>query len=188
MASSTINWVPAGGSNSLSQTVQYKRTIDSVWIDFSSLAAGIATVSITGLSNNTIYDFRIVDNCAVGGAVPSAVIRGIKFTCPTVTISPTYNAVTISFTGVGGDVSKYVVQLLSSDLTSVLGTFPVTDLTPGTFTNTFTGLAASTSYNIRVTEYAGTAFDYSNICAATLFTTAIAPVCGVPGSVVATMS
>ena len=188
MASSTITWVPAGGTNSLSQTVQYKLKLDSVWTTSSTVAAGVATATVSGLVANTLYDFRIVDNCAVGGAIPSASVTQILFICPEVTLTPTFEAVTVAFANLYADISKYVIQLFSADGSTLLGTIPITDITPSTFSNIFTGLAASTSYNIRVTIYAGSTFMYNHICPMTLFATGTAPICGVPGSVTAVMS
>ncbi len=188
MAQATITWTPAGGTNSLSQLVQYKQSSSSTWLTFSTLLPGAATETITGLNLNTIYDFMVVDNCAVGGLVASGIDEKIKFSCPTLTVTPTFNSVTVAFTGVGANITKYTLQLLDSTGNSVIATQDITNVTPTSFTNTFSSLSASTVYNVRLTMYAGSTFAYSNICSLTSFTTGATPVCLPPVAVSATMS
>lgn len=188
MAQSIINWSPAGGTNSLSQLVQYKLATSATWITFSTVASGIATETITGLLDNRIYDFRVVDNCAVGGPISGQPIQRIKFICPALTITPTYNSVSATFPNMYGDITKYVIQLLDSSGNNVLGTLETTDITPATYTKTFSSLSALTTYKIRITMYAGATFDYSTICTAQSFTTGTTPVCLPPVGIVAVMS
>lgn len=188
MAQSTITWNPAPGTNSLSQSVQYKLASSPTWLTFSTETPGIASKTITGLIANTIYDFKIVDNCAVGGAVSSATDTKILFSCPIVTITPTFNSVGFSFDNLYANIAKYVVQLLTADGNSVLGTISITNITPATFSDSFTGLTDNTTYKLRVTLYAGTDLQFNGLCSATSFTTGAAPICGVPGAVVAIMS
>jgi hypothetical protein len=188
MAQSIITWTAAGGTNSLSQLVQYKLSSSSTWVTFSTLAAGVGTETITGLVVNQIYDFRVVDNCAVGGPIPSQLTQKIKFNCPSITVTPTFNSVSASFPNMYGDITKYVVQLLDSTGNSVLNTSEITDISPSSFTKVFSSLTSSTTYNIRITMYAGTTFDYSNICTMQSFTTGTTPVCLPPVGISAVMS
>lgn len=184
---SVINWTPAGGSNSVNQTVQYKATTSATWISFGTVAAGIATATITGLVNNTKYDFQILDNCSVGGPTASIAAHGLQFACPTVTLTPTYNSVQFDFTLTGiGDITKIDVQLLTSDNTTVAGTQTITGPTNSAYTKTFTGLSASTTYYGRLIQYADTS--YTGNCASQSTTTAVTPACIAPTNVTATLS
>lgn len=186
---SVISWTPAGGSNSLNQTVQYKATDSSTWITFNTVSSSIATITITGLVNNTIYDFQVIDNCSVGGPVPSTVIHAIQFACVTLALTPTYNSVAAGFTLNGiVDITKVDVVLLANDNTTILATQIITSPANTSYTNTFTGLNNSTNYNVRLNFYAGSTFAYSNSCPSTAVTTSSAPVCAAPTNVTAVLS
>ena len=184
---SVISWTPAGGSNSVNQTVQYKATTSATWITFGNVASGVSTATITGLVNNTKYDFQVIDNCSVGGPTASTAAHGLQFACPTVTLTPTYNSVQFDFTLSGiGDISKIDVQLLATDNTTVLATQTITGPTNTAYTKIFTGLSASTTYNGRLIQYADTS--YTGNCASQSTTTAVTPACVAPTNVTAVLS
>lgn len=184
-ASATLNWTPAGGTNSLGQDVQYKVRTSSTWITFSSVGPYISSAVITGLVDNTLYDFRIVNDCAFGGPAPTNLTSNIKFVCPVVTITPTYNQISVSFTAQGASIDRYVIELLNGAGTAVLSTIDKPSPS-GTVSGTFTSLPAATAYKVRVTMYATA--DFSNQCLATAVSTTAAPTCGIPTGVTATMS
>ena len=187
MATAVLNWNAPGGSNSINQTVKYRLNGASSWTTFANVSASTATSTITGLSDNLIYEFQVINNCTVGGPSNSTSDFKIKIICPSVTTTPTYNSVAFSFAHVGGDISKYVVDLMNSDGTSILGT--KTFVSPsGTISDTFTGLTGSTAYQLRVTIYAGTSFSFSKVCTNTSFSTSVTPTCSAPTAVVATLS
>jgi hypothetical protein len=181
----TLNWTPGGGSNSINQSVQYRLKGDSVWITFSTVSPTINTETVTGLSDDEIYEFQIVDNCTVGGPVPSSTIEKIKITCPAVTYSSTYNTIGFSFPELGGDIVDYLLELWNSDVSAVIAS--QTKPTAATVSGSFTGLTASTTYNIRVIPRTAGA-TYSKDCGVTPVTTAAAPVCNPPTGVTATIS
>lgn len=145
MASISITWVPTT-TNSVSQDVQYKEHSSSTWITFATVAPTDSSALITGLSDNVIYDVRIVNNCTYGN-VPSTPQSVISLTCPVITYNTTDDSIDYSFTGTLTGVSSYEVQLLSvSDL--LLQTQSKAPAT--TVSGTFTGLLGNTTYKIKL--------------------------------------
>lgn len=177
-----LTWTPAGGANSTSQEVQYKASSSSVWITAASLGPTVNTYTIKNLDDNTIYDYRIVNICAVGGPSYAPIKQAIRFVCPVLTLTPSYNQVAYSFPHVQGSITKYVISLLNSS-DSIVATQEVTTMAT-TISGTFTGLTQSTTYKVRITMYADS---YSNQCPPQSVTTGAAPTCAPPTNVVATM-
>lgn len=184
----TLTWTPAGGSNSASQDVQYRIRGAGSWTTFQNVSASVNTLAVTGLTDNTIYEFRILNNCTVGGSTASNEDEDIKFTCPVLTITHTYNSITVQFTHLGAAVNAYDIQLLNSAGTSVLSTNAISSPS-GTISSTFSSLTAATSYNIRVIPKATGDTTYSKTdCALTSTTTDAAPTCDAPSGVSAAIS
>ena len=185
MAQAVLNWTPAGGTNSTGQKVEYKKYNDSTWIEAASVGASISTYTISSLLDNTIYDFRVINICQVGGPTPATMDQKIRFVCPTVTLTPTYNQIGYSFTHVGAGITKYVIELLDSAGVTIIATDTVA--TPGsTVSGNFTGLNSTTGYKVRLTMYASTLFNSS--CALQAVSTSAPPSCNPPTNVVATIS
>jgi hypothetical protein len=173
MAQSVINWTPGGGGNITSQEVQYRIKGTTNWTTaVTGLSASANTYTVTGLTENTIYEFRVVSNCSVGGPIPSSILTGIKWFCPTITVTPTHNTITYSFSSLGGSISGYTVQLLESNLTTVVQTLYTVS---GVFNSG--SIAPSTQYYVRLTLAAD---NLSNICTPVSVTTTAAPTCPVP--------
>lgn len=158
-----LTWTPA---TNISQDIQY-RTISgtTTWNLFSSLGPSANTETITGLLDNRIYEFRVVNNCSNGGVAYSNLDTDVKLTCPTVsyTMGSTLNF--YSFTHLGGDITKYEVLIYASDGTTLLST-NIHDAPSGTVNGSFTS-TASTTYKVEVRVYAGNApgiYTYSKVC------------------------
>lgn len=187
MARATLNWTAGGGGNSTGQRVDYKQNSSATWLQFGGLLSPSAnTVTVTGLLDNVIYDFRIVNLCSDGGPTNSPVDTKVLITCPSVTYTDLPTSIAYQFSHLGGDVTKYVVELLNAAGTAVLDT--KTHLAPsGTIASTFTGLTPSTNYGVRITVYAGTSFQFAKTCPVSNRTTAAPNPCNAPTNVVATM-
>jgi hypothetical protein len=181
-----LTWAPAGGVTSQNQDVQYKAASSTTWITYANVGATVSSASITGLIDNTIYDFRVVNNCTYSGPTPAMATQNAKITCPAVTIFPGYDHVDYSFVHLGADISKYVVDLLDASdavlLTNTITSFPIP------ISSSFSGLVPSTNYKLRITVYAGAAFAYNKQCEAQAFATSAPPTCDAPTVVVATLS
>jgi hypothetical protein len=175
----TLNWTVGAGATS--QNVQYKLASASTWTTFSTVTGTAVTETVTGLSDNLLYDFKIVTNCNGGTAGGSAVIQKINMICPTVTTTLESTSISYSFPEIGGSVSSYAVKLFNSAGTSELSSQTPTGTT--TLTGSFTALTASTSYKIRVVPTAGTITKTD--CAFTTATTSAPAVCNIPTAVTA---
>lgn len=176
MTSFDLSWTPAGGLNSTAQQVQYKAASSSTWLVAATLSATANFYTISGLADSTIYDFKVVNMCSYGGPTPGIPFQTINIVCPTVTVTPTYNSVSFSFTDLGGSVTEYRVDLLNSAGSSVLA-FKTVTASGGTVADNFTGLTFSTNYNLRITPKAGT---YTKQCPLIPFSTAALPSCSFP--------
>jgi hypothetical protein len=179
----TLTWTPAGGANSSSQDVQYRVSGTSNWTTFQNVGATVNTLAITGLSDNTKYDFQIVDNCVVGGPVASAPYTNIKFTCPTPGFTTTYNSIQYTFNALGGSVDSYVVNLLDTN-NNLVATQTITS-PPSVIVGSFTGLNALTTYWVQIIPLSGT---MSGNCAAVQTSTPNVPTCDPPSNITATLS
>jgi hypothetical protein len=181
-----LTWAPAGGVTSQSQDIQYKQASSSTWITYANVAANVSSASITGLTDDIIYDFRVVNNCQYAGPTPATPTQNIKITCPAVTIFPGYDKVDYSFIHLGADITRYVVDLLNaSDSVLLTNTF---DSFPTPVASSFTGLTPSTNYKLRITVYAGATFTFNRQCDAQNFATSAPPTCDAPTIVVASLS
>lgn len=181
MASASITWTPGGGANITSQSVDYRIQGASSWTTaVTGLAASTSTYNITGLADNTVYEFRVVSVCSIGGPIVSATMTNIKWICPTITVTPTHNTITYSFSSLGGSISAYTVELLSNDLATVIQTKSTVS---GVFDSV--SILPSTSYKVRLTLTAGM---YTNTCTAISTATTAAPTCPIPTITDATLS
>lgn len=184
MASFILNWTPAGGLNSTGQEVQGKVSTTSTWSTITTLSASASTYTVTGFMDNTIYDFRVVNLCSFGGPTTGTNFQTVKLTCPTVTVTPTYNSVGFNFWDLEASVTEYRVDLLNSGGTLVLAFKNIT-AAGGMISDSFVGLSSTTGYQLRVTVKAGT---FSKVCAVSSFTTDALPSCGVPSGLAVTVS
>lgn len=182
-----LTWNAPGGSNSLNQTIRYRKIGTSTWTNFATLGPTANTSTITGLDDLYIYEFQVVNNCTVGGPSQGISDFKIKILCPTVTFTNTFNSITYSFSHLGGDVSKYVIDLMDSSGSSIIAT-QVKTSPSGTITDLFAGLTGSTNYAVRITVYAGSTYTFTKVCPNTIVTTAATPTCDAPTAVVATIS
>jgi hypothetical protein len=179
MASFDLSWTPAGSLITVSQQVQYKESISSTWLVAATLSASANSYTAAGLADNTIYDFRIVTDCAFGGPTPGASFQIIDFVPPEVTITPTFELANFSFVHLGGSITGYEVRLFNDDVSELLDT--ITFPSPsGTIMGTFTGLDPSTDYFLQVVMIAS---PYSEEAPLDDFTTAGIPSCATPSNV-----
>lgn len=173
MASAVINWTPGGGGNVQSQQIQYRMAGTTSWTSaVTGLGPTVNTYTVTGLSDNTIYEFRVVSICSIGGPIYSSILTDIKWYCPVITLTPTHNTITYSFSNLGGSISGYTVELLNNaqdtviqTKTTISGVFDSGSITP------------LTTYYVRLTL---TASSYSHVCSDVSTATTAAPTCPIP--------
>jgi hypothetical protein len=177
MAQQALKWTPAGGVNSTGQQIEYRKKGTTSWIVFSSLPPTTSTATVTGLLDNTIYEFRVINMCAVGGNIPSGVFETIIFTCITVTATHTYDSITVNFSPLGADIVKYDVILVETNAIYTV------ENPSGNVSYTFSGLTPATPYSIKVILYTNS-FVKTN-CPVQVVNTDQLPECNAPSGVTA---
>lgn len=164
--SATVSWGAVNGATSYN--VQYRVVGASAWVG--PLSATSTSVSISGLTAATNYEFQVRANCANGSSAFSAsgtfTTQQVQQACgvPTglVTSNIAQSSATLNWAAVGGATS-YNVRLRIVGATSW-----ITTNTPNTTANA-TGLTAGANYEWQIQAVCGTAT--SAFTASALFTT-----------------
>ena len=171
-SSATVGWTAVSGA--VNYDVDYKLTSTSTWTN-AATATTSTSVTISGMTQGTVYDWQVRTNCSSGTSGYSA--AQFTTTVPVVCNAPvsvatssiTNNSATISWTAVSGAVSYAVDYKASASLTWISVATATTSLSAS-----LTGLTASTSYDWQVrTNCSGGNSSY----VASQFTTSAAPVC-----------
>jgi hypothetical protein len=147
--SAVVSWSAVSGATNY--TVQYKPNSSSTWL--TAAAASTATsITISGLTASTLYDWQVRTNCSGGS---SAYVQG-QFTTSVETSScPGQYDVSTNGTRTGGALIPFnsdVFGLINPSGDNDYYKFVIT--TGGTATATLTNLAAN--YNLRIYNNAGT--------------------------------
>jgi hypothetical protein len=108
----TLNWGSVSGATGY--TIEYKLSSSSTWTG--STTSSTNTVSLTGLSAGSTYDWRVQSNCSGGNS--SFVQANFTTACPVATGLTTSNlssnSATVSWNAASGAVSYIVEYKLSS--------------------------------------------------------------------------
>ena len=177
-SSATLSWSAASGA--ASYDVDYKLSSLGSWINIAT-ATTTTSVNISGLDYNSVYDWRVRTNCAVG----SSSYAVAQFTTQTPVCNDasgltssgvTASAATISWSSVSGAAS-YDVEYKASTASTWTSAATATTLT----TVNLSGLTASTTYDwrVRVNCVYGNTSNY----VAAQFNTLLAPGCSIPVTV-----
>lgn len=156
MAIFTLNWTPAGGVNSLSQSVKHREKGTGTWLTTNTAPANpvgsaVATADVSTLDNNTIYDFQVDNICEFGGPTSSPVLEQIVYACAgsVLVIENADQTATISISGINLlslNVAKFFVY--DSTNTTLLETSANIAVAPST--SWTTAALADGDYYIRV--------------------------------------
>lgn len=151
--SATVSWTALSGA--LSYTVEYKLSTSSTWTTAAS-ATTATSQSITGLTAGTLYDYRVLANCASGsGAYASA-----QFTTASAITCPGVYDVSTNGTRTGAATIPFntdILGLVNPSGDNDYYKFVIT--TSGTITLTLTTLPAN--YHLRLVNNAGTTLNTS---------------------------
>lgn len=170
MASASLTWTPSSSTGV--QRVYYKTSSASSYTLFSTLSTTANSETITGLSDNVSYDFKVENSC--GGTPSSIMVTTIKLVCPNFgSITPSANQIDFSFTSATGpaDITSYRVELLDSTNTvinSILFPYASALVNNGSFT----GLTPLTNYSLQITVISGSIL---KVCTLSGTTTTITP-------------
>jgi hypothetical protein len=163
----TLTWDEQSGLDSYK--LQYKKTSDANWTDWTPPGASATTATITGLGSGTTYQFRLtaVNVSGEASATTSATTQGDSATDITAQVgfkatATSSSSVTLSWTVPAGfAVTRYTLQYKkASDANWTTGQAPATSATSATVT----GLAANTAYTFRLSAVtaAGSGFAQAN--------------------------
>ncbi len=174
--SATISW--SAVTNATSYAVEYKLNSTTVWTSFAT-AQTATTANLTGLTQASLYDWRVRATCASGTG--SFVAAQFTTTAPVVCNAPTglaasaiiSSSATVSWTAVSGAANYAVDYKLNS---ATVWTSAATATTATSLA--ISGLTASSLYDYRVRTNCGT--NGTSGFTAAQFTTAAANTC--PGT------
>ncbi len=168
-----LNWSPVSGA--ISYAVQYRVVGASVW---DTLTAFTDSVSISGLTPTTNYEFQVATRCSASTSAyaGSAIFTTLAIPCSTPvglnTIATSTTSATIGWSPVSGSALYYINYRPS-------GTSPWTATTSSMNSITIAGLLSGTVYEYEVAaDCSGTPGTYSNMDS---FATVSAS-CGIPTS------
>ncbi len=171
----TLGWSALTGA--LNYDVDYKLNSSSIWSNAATATTSLS-VALTGLSQGSLYDYRVRANCS--GATGEYAQSQFTTTAPFVCNAPsglassaiTANSATVIWTAVSGAISYDVDYKLSTDGTWINAVTGTTSTS-----SSISGLAASSVYDWRViTNCNGSGSGYSQA----QFTTAAPFVCNAP--------
>lgn len=175
--SATVSWNAVSGAQSY--TVDYKLSSSATWIS-AAVATTATSVNLSGLNAASLYDWRVVTNCATESSAPATA----QFTTQVVCVAPTGLAATpgsttatLSWAAVSGAQSYAVDYKLSSAATWISFAAAQTSTTA-----TLTGLSASSLYDWRVSA---TCPSGTTSATTAQFTTNAPFVCNAPGGLTA---
>ena len=157
MADFTLSWSIAGSTNNGLQSVQYRKYGDTAWTTYSTEAVGVITKTVIGLDDNTVYEFRIVNNCTTGETNPSNLIEQVDKVCPVFKELVSVNCGEIAFdfqepNPATPDILDYTVYLYQlGNPTPIASYFALASHVPGaSISDVFTNLTGNTTYQINI--------------------------------------
>jgi len=162
MATAHITWTPEDG---LQQEVKYKKQSDSLYTLFQTVSNATNSIDITGLDDNIVYEFLIVNKCVYNYEAATNAQQAALVTCPALTTGQAALSLTVNFSHLGGEVSQYTVQLYQMPGETFVTEGTISSPSPS-MSWTFNGLQSNTYYKIKVIPKIGTAFQ-NDICSVT---------------------
>lgn len=155
MATAHLTWTPAAGLN---QDVKYKKAGELLYTVFGNVSSGTTSADITGLDDNTVYEFLITNKCAFSMEASTPVGEGARVTCPSLTVEQTALSLSVSFSDLGDEISSYVVEIYVMPADTLVDSQTISSPTPS-MSSTFTGLASDTFYKIKVIPMIGSTYE-----------------------------
>lgn len=154
MATAHLTWTPASG---LSQDVKYKKAGDISYTLFGNVSSATNSADITGLDDNTMYEFLITNKCVFDQETSTDPEEGALVTCPSLTVEQTALSLEVSFSDLGDDISSYVIEIYEMPAETFVDSHTIGTPAPS-MSWTFTGLTSDVYYKIRVIPEIGSSF------------------------------
>lgn len=171
-----LNWTAAGGANSTGQKVQRSPYGANSYSDIATLNATATTYTDTTALIDTVYDYRIVNICEVGGPTNGGRAAIVDITCPTVTAAADGLIIGGAYDETKNQTEFQSIKLLDSE-ENVLQTIEVSGNQPSDYGFTDAGVEYNSTYIVRLVLMApdGTTKDCD-----TSVSTGAAPSCDAP--------
>jgi hypothetical protein len=143
-----LNWTAAGGANSTGQQVQRSAYNANSYSTIATLNATATTYTDTTAIIDTVYDYRIVNICEVGGPTNGGRATIVDITCPTITT----NVSGLIISGEHGETtndSEYESIKLLNQGEDELQALNITGNQAGPYAFTDAGVDYDTTYIVR---------------------------------------
>lgn len=173
-----LNWTAAGGANSTGQQVLRTLYGANSYSTLATLGASAITYTDTTAVVDTVYEYKIVNICDVGGPTEGGRVNIVDITCVTVTTSVTGLIISGGYGELFNDTAWNDFAIYDSTGNTLIQQLAIPgDDQAGTWTATDAGIDYNTSYIVRAALVApnGTTKD----CDVSVSTGA-APACDAP--------
>lgn len=173
-----LNWTAAGGANSTGQQVLRSVYQANNFSTLATLSASAVTYTDTTAVVDTVYEYKIVNICEVGGPTEGGRVNIVEITCVSVTTNVGGLIISGEYGELLNDTAWDDFAIYDSTGNSLIQQLTVPgDQQPGSWTATDAGIDYNTSYIVRATLVApnGTTKD----CDVSVSTGA-APACDAP--------
>lgn len=147
-----LNWTAAGGANSTGQKVERSLAGAGTYTTLATLSASATTYTDNSAVVDTVYDYRIVNICEVGGPTSSGTQDIVDITCVSLTTSVSGLTVSGEYGELFNETAWQSFDIYDESGAAVIQALAVPgDQNPGSYNSTDAGMEYNTNYILRAT-------------------------------------